>query len=256
MATTITCVTGQGAAEVHPIEAFLPAPLRESARGEANGWIKRLRLVRYGGRAMRERFRYRDDSLWWFTELYLHKMRQLDLAVSTVLALDAARDRLSPTRVSIDTTSSVAREAAIAFGRARGLPVEVTGRLRTSNPERFSYLTALTARLSRLRPGGARRIWSGPRPDVAAFIHTAFWKISDGADGPDQESYIGPVLTAVGARLAPGRLACVGVGPRREHRAPGSDGSWRGLASVPWPARRPARVAGPSLGWPRRQRGR
>ena len=68
--------------------ALTPAR-REQARADANQWIKRLRLAPYGGVSMRERFTYRGDSLWWFTELYLHKMRRLDVAVSTVLALEA-----------------------------------------------------------------------------------------------------------------------------------------------------------------------
>ena len=85
---TVTCFTSQGH-EIHTDIASLLSPeLRETARAEANQWIKRLRLVPYGDRTMRERFVYQGDSLWWFTELYLHKMRKLDRAVSVTLALD------------------------------------------------------------------------------------------------------------------------------------------------------------------------
>ena len=75
---------------------------------------------RYGGQTMRERFTYRGDSLWWFTELYLHKMRRLDRAVSVTLALDAARERHAAVRLAVDTADLVTRDAAHAFGRARG----------------------------------------------------------------------------------------------------------------------------------------
>ena len=217
-AATVTCVTPQGRKIRTDIASLLTPELREIARAEANQWIKRLRLVPYDGRSMRERFTYRSDSLWWFTELYLHKMKKLDRAVAVTLALDAARERYSPSRMVVETADLVTRDAAHALGRARGVPVETRGRhIERRRPAWPSYLVGLTATLSRLRPSlPASRV----RPAVvAAFVHTAFWR-SDGADsGPKQESYIGPVLDAVAARLPPDDLRCVGVGPRRNFRA-------------------------------------
>ena len=82
--------------------------------------------------------------------------------------------------------------------------------------DRDSFLIGLTARLSRLRP--ARAIV--PRQArVAAFVHTAFWRESTDEDGPEQESYIGPVLSALSERLGPNGLWYVGVGPRQNFRA-------------------------------------
>jgi len=81
----VICISGQGAERELPLSALATPDLAERARADTNAWIKRLRLVPYNGISMRERFRYRDDSLWWFTELYLQKMRQLDQAVVTVL---------------------------------------------------------------------------------------------------------------------------------------------------------------------------
>jgi hypothetical protein len=54
---------------------------------------------------------------------------------------------------------------------------------------------------------------------VAAFVHTAFWRQSRRDNGTGQESYIGPVLKALDARMPAGMLACVGLGPRRNFRA-------------------------------------
>jgi hypothetical protein len=217
-AATITCVTPQGREIRTDIASLLTPDLREAARVEANQWIKRLRLVPYDGRSMRERFTYRGDSLWWFTELYLHKMKKLDRAVAVTLALDEARERYTPSRIVVDTADLVTRDAAHALGRARGVPVETRGRHIERRRQAWpSYLVGLTATLSRLRPSlPASRV----RPAVvAAFVHTAFWR-SDSADsGPKQESYIGHVLDAVAARLPPDDLCCVGVGPRRNFRA-------------------------------------
>ncbi|MFI5176941.1 MAG: DUF6716 putative glycosyltransferase [Vicinamibacterales bacterium] len=217
MGTTLTCVTPHGRELRTDLASLLTPELREKARVEANAWIKRLRLVPYDGGTMRERFTYRDDSLWWFTELYLHKMRRLDAAVATTLALDAARDQHTPARLIVDAADRVVRQTADAFGRARGIPVEVRGpAAEPSGRERASYLIGLTARLSRLRPG--RRVVAR-HPRVAAFVHTAFWRESADEDGPEQESYIGPVLGALSRRLGPGEVSYVGVGPRHNFRA-------------------------------------
>jgi len=88
-ASALTITSGSGETLVLPWSAATTPDVREQARVEANAWIKRLRVVPYGDVPMRDRFTYRGDSLWWFTELYLHKMRQLETAVVTVLALDA-----------------------------------------------------------------------------------------------------------------------------------------------------------------------
>ena len=217
-AATVICYTAQGHEIRTDIATLLTPQLREATRVEANRWIKRLRLVRYGNQTMRERFVYQGDSLWWFTELYLHKMRKLDRAVSVTLALDAARERHAAVRLAVETADLVTRDAAHAFGRARGVPVETRGREIERRRHAWpSYLVGLTATLSRLRPS-----LPVPRPKpavVAAFVHSAFWRADASADSPRQESYIGPVLDAVASRLAPGDLCCVGVGPRRNFRA-------------------------------------
>ena len=131
---------------------------------------------------MRERFRYRDDSLWWFTELYLQKMRRLETALATVVALDAARRQHAPSRIAIETDDLVIRDAVHTFGRAHRLPVETRGgsvdRERHARP---SYLAGLTATLSRLRPPAP--VFLPSHTTVAAFVHTAF-----GRPGPERPS--------------------------------------------------------------------
>ena len=107
---------------------------------------------------MRERFTYRGDSLWWFTELYLHKMRRLDTAVAVTLALEALRAREAPARLRVDTDDRVGpRRGAARSARAHGIPVERdgTGIASRAAAMRGSFLIGLTARLSRLRPARA-----------------------------------------------------------------------------------------------------
>ncbi|MEO6221953.1 MAG: hypothetical protein ABIP90_01795, partial [Vicinamibacterales bacterium] len=206
--TRITCISGQGAKVELPLSSLITPALSERARADTNAWIKRLRLVPYGGVSMRERFRYRDDSLWWFTELYLQKMRQLDQAMQTVLALDAACAQHAPARVVLSAAGPATASTARAFGVARGLAVDLR-----SDPARPSLFwpgtqVGVTAALSRARnlfDRGAKKSQQGSSP-IAAFVHTAFWRGNEG--------YIGPILDAITVS-APGTLRLVGVGPQR-----------------------------------------
>src|SRR5262245_13552617 len=113
--TKITLTTSSGREVSGDLTSFLDADLRERARVDANGWIKSLRHAPYEGIPMRQRFTYRDESLWWFTELYLHKMKRLDQAVSVLAGLEQAADAASPTGLTVHTDSSVVRDASVAF---------------------------------------------------------------------------------------------------------------------------------------------
>jgi hypothetical protein len=209
----VTLISGQGHRRSESLSSLLTPALREAARVDANCWIKRLRLVRYGAATMRERFTYRGESLWWFTEIYLHKRRQLEAAVETVLALQAARES-GATAFEVETDEPVRMEAAKAFGRSTGMRVELTGpieaaaRRRRREHEWPSRLVGLTGTLSRLRPG---RVRPKRAAHVAAFVHTAFWR--------HQDVYVGPVLEALAAGTSAREVALVGVGPRRNFRA-------------------------------------
>jgi len=198
------------------VHALTSGERREQTRTDTARWIKRLRLVPYGGTTMRERFTYRGDSLWWFTEIYLQKTRRLERAIATVLALDAAMAAHEPAALEVSATEPVVRAAGEAFGRARGVPVTVTGPSpnHATGVRWSAHLVGWSARLSRLRP---RR--QAPRPahvDVAAFVHNAFWRDAPGTQTTAQERYIGPVLEALGREID---LSLVGVGPRRNFRA-------------------------------------
>ena len=120
MVPAIISISTQGHTTTETLPSLLSPESRDRVPAEANRWIKRLRLVRYGDRTMRERFTYRGDSLWWFTELYLHKMRRLERAVAAILALEEARDRHAPARIEVTGADGVVRAAARAFSSAPG----------------------------------------------------------------------------------------------------------------------------------------
>ncbi len=210
---TITWITAGGVRTTTDRASLLPPALREGARVETNRWIKSLRLVRYGSVSMRERFRYRGESLWWFTELYLQKMRRLDAAVETILALDAAREA-GARRVVVHQPDSASGAAALAFGRARGVQIDLEGMSSGGGDARWpGWLVGVSGRLTRLRPRAAQA--HPRRPTVAAFVHTAFWRAED----PEGETYIGPILEALAADASSDALCFVGLGPRRNFRA-------------------------------------
>jgi hypothetical protein len=228
MSTTITCFTALGRPIPCDLHSLLSPDHRETVQAETNQWIKRLRLVRYGQTTMRERFTYRGDSLWWFTELYLHKMRRLERAAAATLALETARDRYAPSRIEITDADDVTGEVAQAFGRAYDVRVEVQKAGGMPSAGWASYLVGLSARLSRWRTAPARRIAKSPA--VAAFVHTAFWRTRAATDGPLQEGYIGPVLDAVTRRVGADDLVCVGGRAATELPLAPVVGSCRGIS--------------------------
>jgi hypothetical protein len=215
MTPTVTCFTRNGTVSRLSLSDALPPAGRELARTETYQWIKSLRLVQYDGQTMRARFRYKGDSLWWFTELYLHKLRHLEEAVATILALDRVRERFDPARLEVEAEVGSVRDAAIAFGRARGVPVSISGAPAERRAGFASYREALIAGLSRLRPGRPGRHHT---PQIAAFVHNAFWR-QTGAGHGGEESYIGPVLDRLKQAVPERDLALVGVGPARNFRA-------------------------------------
>ena len=219
MTTTVTCVSATGVTTTHALDTFLDPVSKDEARLEANRWVKRLRLVTYNGVAMRDRFTYGDDSLWWFTELYLHKMRRLDTAVAVAHALERMCATLAPARVVLGGASSIAREVAHAFGAARGVAID-TGDAVPPRRDRWNeIMTALAASLSVWRP--RQTVSTGRGVRAAAFIHAAFWRPEpDASDASGRaEAYVGPILDALAAEVGDTQVARVGLGPSRNFRA-------------------------------------
>jgi hypothetical protein len=221
MGARLTIVSASGATKAGSLGEHLTPEIQDAGQAAGNAFIKSLRLAPYGADTMRSRFRYRDDSLWWFTELYLHKTRRLERAVTTVLALEALAQAEAPRALRVQAADPVTCAVAAAFGEARGLTVDVTGGSRETRARAWpSYLIGLTASLSRLRPSpdAGRAAATGPRARVAAFVHSAFAAARDAGAVP-AERYIGAVLDALAHEAGAGAVRCVGIGPRRNFRA-------------------------------------
>lgn len=194
---------------------YLDAGLAERAEREANAWIKSLRGVPIDGVPLRERCTHRGDSLWWFAELYLHKMQVANRIHRTLLALGALVQREHPTRLAAVGRDRCVRLLARRVAEREGL--EWSGGARAAVPAcwerariagRARLYMAATSWALRMR----RRERPEPRATVAAFVHAAFWRGSE-------EQYVGPVLSELEAALPAGDLALVGLGPETSYRA-------------------------------------
>lgn len=212
--------SGTGPRRVH-LSEYLDAAASERAADDAYSWIKSLRHARVDGVPLRRRFTVRGDSLWWFAELYLHKQRVVVGVFRTIAALEALIERERPLRLSLVRGDTVVRTLAPQVALSRRVAYRGRGVTRAGELSRRAALVARANALtwaalaSRLRRGSAPA--PARPPLVAGFVHQAFWRraASDGG----AESYIGPVLEALEARITPARVAYVGVGPLANFRA-------------------------------------
>ena len=197
------------------LDAALDAARLEQADVEANRWIKRLRHARVDGAALRDRFTHRGDSLWWFAELYLHKMRVVTRAHRALAALEQLADARPRARWVVDGSDHVVGYLAQAVATRRGLvcdgPADRRGQARGAGARARAVFHTAAAMADRLRPTKAPAARRGVR--VAAFVHAAFVR-GEAAE----EAYVGPVIRALRERLPDRAIEVVGLGPRTNFR--------------------------------------
>jgi hypothetical protein len=214
----IECEAGRR--EVH-LEAYLDAAAQERATEDAIAWIKSLRDARVDGLHLRRRFTFRDDSLWWFAELYLHKQQVIAAVFRALTALESLVERERPRALHYVSGGAIVRGLAPQVAAARQIAYHGPRGFRRASALRLAAMEArasglnAAARASRLRaqlptPGS-------PRATAVAFVHRAFWR-ADAGDG-SAEAYIGPVLAALERGLGAGALGYVSVGPAANFRA-------------------------------------
>ena len=227
-------VTGSGASKTVELFSYLTAEDEERAHRDEYRWIKALRAIDVDGVPLRRRFTLRGDSLWWFAELYLHKTQAIYRAVRVITALDRLVAREAPRRIRV----AGGRDAGSIAAAARARRVDYEGPAwaahgGTVRLDARAVRLAAEARLSRLRRGSVPQ----PGAPIAAFVHRAFW--TRGRSDGSAESYIGPVLDALEARLGADAVRYVAIGPRTNFRArrwwdPLSVGGEPGLVPIEW----------------------
>ena len=215
---TIVIDSGSGPRRVE-LASYLDPAAEEAAHDAEYAWIKQLRHAKVDGDSFRQRFTLRGDSLWWFTEIYLHKQQAILDAHRTILATEALIDRERPRTISADEAPAMVRDLVpqvaalrnVAPGSSRVAEREWMSRL--ARLEWRARMLTLAARASRLKTAVER---PGPAPAIAAFVHRAFWR--SGQDDGSAESYIGPVLSEIERAAGGQEVRYIGVGPSSNFR--------------------------------------
>ena len=221
---TLSITTGTGERQVE-LDAYLDSAAEEAAHQFAYTWIKQLRHVIVDGRSFRERFTVRGDSLWWFSEIYLHKEGVIVDLFRTIASIKALIERERPSEIRVVRASDAVRHVVVGFAsqrqvRTSGGVTALRWRVRRTKLEWRARMLTLSARRTASRGSGSvtPQLPAGTRgTGIAAFIHRAFWRA--GGDDGSAESYIGPVLRALEESLGTSAIAYVGVGPARNFRA-------------------------------------
>jgi hypothetical protein len=217
----LNLTSGGGATRAAQLSTYLDATDAEWAAERAIGWIKQLRHLDVGGVPMRRRFTCRGDSLWWFSEIYLHKQQAIRQLFEVIAAFDRLIGQEAPRRIDLQSGGPFVRHVASRLATLRGLTMSGTTMppmfwrsrlLRLDARGRWLHTSALGSRL-RSRPA----VTLPSNPAVAAFIHRAFWREESG-DG-SAEAYIGPVLQALERRVPSGEVAYVSLGPSENFSA-------------------------------------
>lgn len=226
------------------LEGQIGATAAECAETESNRWIKGLHLCRVEGVPLRERFTHRGDSLWWFCEIYLHRMRVITRAHRAIAALEQVAAAQPDAEWRVDGHDHVVGH--LAHGVAARFGIRCTGPADARRERRgfgarakAAWLTAAAA-ADRLRPVRPPRMAG---VDVAVFVHSAFLK----ADA-SSEAYLGPVIRAMQAEFPATALHVVGLGPRTNFRVRG----WRDRLAefmTPQPVGVPATNVTSFAGW-------
>lgn len=199
------------------LTSYLDATAEESAHEAEYRWIKGLRRLPVDGDTFRDRFTARGDSLWWFTELYLHKRQAVLDIFRTIAATTALLDREGPSEILTCAGPPLVAYVMHGVASRRGVRTPVL----VSRSTWWRRLVSLDANARMLTlsalatPQRWRRADAGPAGSVAAFVHRAFWR--PGMTTGSAESYIGAILSELEKRA--GRIRYIGVGPARNFRA-------------------------------------
>lgn len=232
------------------LASYLDSSTEEASHRAEYEWIKGLRALEVDGEPLRDRFTLRGDSLWWFSEIYLHKQQAILTIHRTLAAFESLVAREQPTEVHVISAPTEIHHVIAVAAAARSIrgqnaidPVLWRRRLRTlsARARRLTWSAHLSPERLRRAPAAQGS------PALAAFIHRAFWN-RGGEDG-SAESYIGPVLQELERQLGPSAIRYVGIGPTENFRARRSWKARRSGRSPIVPVERYAglRSLGPSL---------
>jgi len=214
------------------IEALGDDPEMPLYRAAAE-WTRAFGTKAVDGNAqtLKEALRYRETTLWWWAELYLHhntdavrRVRFLETASRIIEHFDAAAIRTEG--LAMDETLLAERLAAVRkIGFARG-----TARGEAHPPTR-SAMTAGLLEASKLVATAAKGRGEHDERLVSKAVvfvsHAAFWKTRKGKEGREEnyEHYLDALLNESRQRGIP--MVTLGVGPQTTFRTRTTGEKWK-----------------------------
>lgn len=211
--------TGSGSRRVR-LGDYLSLDEIERADRDAIAWIKTVRHADLDGTPLRDRLVYRGESLWWFVEVYLHRMRVIETLIRAVTASENLLTSERPRSIDVLQGDEIARQVLAMGARRHG--VLYRGRKPARRRDLWAFMGTLASCVSfTLRAVGSRLRHThvppsagGTRAPIAVFVHSAFWRST-----ADQEAYVGPILKQLVSQVPAGDVVFVGLGPRTAFRA-------------------------------------
>ena len=200
------------------------------------------RAVDASGRALKDALRYRETTLWWWAELYLHHntdaARRVRFLETAARVIDAFRtDSVHVQGLGGDEMRLVERLCA-----ARGLGFSRGGE--TPAPPRTGGRSALTlglleaSKMVATAAKGAGGLDERLIPKSVVFVsHAAFWRTRPTGNGQEEsyEHYFDALLSESRRRGLP--VVTLGVGPQSTFRTRTASEKWKERLSVPRDAR-------------------
>lgn len=189
------------------------------------------RAVDRTARTLKDALRYRETSLWWWAELYLHhnteavrRVRFLETAARVIEHFDATAvvtHGLAPDEALLAERLAAARRISFTRGAIHDV----------SRPPARSAMTAglleaskVVATATKGRSGADERLLSNA---VVFVSHAAFWKTRIGKEGSEEhyEHYFDALLNESKKRGVP--TVTLGVGPQTTFKTRTTGEKWR-----------------------------
>ncbi len=194
------------------------------------------RAVDSNGVTLKDALRYRETTLWWWAELYLHHNTEAARRVRFLETAARVIERFHPSSVrthglSADETLLVERLCAsrkLGFERGEAKDEERPGG-RSAMTAGLLEASKLVATAAKGTGGADERLVPG---SVVFASHAAFWKTRTGVDGREEsyEHYFDDLLSGAKQRGLP--VVTLGVGPQSTFRTRTASEKWKERLSL------------------------
>lgn len=199
----------------------------------AADWTKAFgsRAKDNAGQTLKEALRYRNTTLWWWAELYLHHNTEAVRHVRFIEQMEGLFDLHRPESIHAHGAPS---DDAVLLARlcgARGIGFRATVTLGARERERANGFLSGLVEASKVIATAVKRSreeQGTQRPKPVVFIsHAAFWRTRPAAGGraEDYEHYLDAILSGSARRGFP--VVTLGVGPQNTFRTRSRAEKWK-----------------------------